>query len=209
MAEEDRIRVAAGVTRRDCCWGYYLEGSKEALRSGGFAREDWFPGNERDKRGRTIRTTHFEHEGRNWSCTMESKKRYLLRHHFTDEELERNRIREDFENAQTEEQKELGAMPATHDDYREQAARFVGGWMESLRAICDQPKYHGYRYSPDVITQLELKFQEIVGILETGRTFFDATARQSRVAEIKARSAKANPELKAFLDSVVKTSTSS
>lgn len=61
----DTTTVAPGVRRRECGWGYYLEGTKAALFAAGLAKQDWFAdGTESAGRGRIVRSKSFTENGR-------------------------------------------------------------------------------------------------------------------------------------------------
>ncbi len=87
MAEQ--YAVGEGVTRTDCFWGYYLEGTRDALMKAGLAEPEWFAdGTERNAHGRVVRTKYFKHAGRDCECVMEQRKGwYHLRFIYTPTEL--------------------------------------------------------------------------------------------------------------------------
>jgi len=56
--------IAPGITRQDCHWGYYLEGTKDALLLAGVAQSEWFlDGREKTRHGKIIRTVYAEQDG--------------------------------------------------------------------------------------------------------------------------------------------------
>src|SRR5260221_143145 len=90
MADSDTSTVAPGVTRRQCFWGYYLEGSKDALIASGLAHADWFiaPG-ERDKRGRVARSKKLKIDGHLVETRVPDKGPAFVGFHYTAQERER------------------------------------------------------------------------------------------------------------------------
>ena len=53
-----------------------------------------------------------------------------------------------------------------------------------------------------MLDELDIKAQEIRGLLEVGRTIFSAEVERARIAEIKAKTAAADPALQSFLERV-------
>lgn len=82
----DEINVAPGVSLRDCDWGCYLTGSKDALLGARLARSEWFPAGERDSAGRTIRMKKTKHEGRQILCRERRNGTYFVGIHFLAED---------------------------------------------------------------------------------------------------------------------------
>lgn len=63
--------IAPGVTRHNCDWGYYLEGSKDALLRAAMAEFEWFlDGREKTEYGKTIRTVYTEQDGIPIECVQ-------------------------------------------------------------------------------------------------------------------------------------------
>jgi hypothetical protein len=200
--------VAPGVTREDFHWGYMLEGRKEALLAAGLAKHEWFPdGVQRNNRGGIIRTVKFEHEGRGAYCRQERKNWFLVGINYSEEERDRwheaSELREEYEKALTDEKKEIAHMPTSHEQYREKSVRrWEIMFEERFTDIFGPHEYHGFSYAPEVLAAVDLKMAEIRGILETGRTLYSAERQQARIAEVRAKVAAADPDVRAFLDRV-------
>jgi hypothetical protein len=197
--------VAPGVERCECHSGYLLFGRKEDLLASKLVRPEWFPApGERNSRGQVCRTKNSEYEGRSIRCSQKSARRFCVRVDYSEEDRERHRERVHYEKLLAEEEKELRAMSTSADEYRMGAERWIVDTLESFIGTfaADHQKYDGYCYAPEVLEALDLKVQELRGILEIGRVFFNAAARAARLAEIKAKTAAANPDLRAFLGRV-------
>ena len=69
----DTTIVAPGVERFNCFWGYRLEGRKDELLRGGFARPKWFLDGRRKRHGRIMRTVYAEHAGVPVKCTQPAR----------------------------------------------------------------------------------------------------------------------------------------
>lgn len=205
----ETTQVAPGVVRHDCGWNrfHYLEGSRQALIASGLVRPEWLPNGERDSRGRVKRTRKSWVDGRLIQATKTSTHRHLVYFHRTPEEQGRAEGRWEYDKALADEQKELRGMPRSHEDYREETARTVEYVIDqmAIKFFCVPREFHGYYYAPEVIEELQIKVQEIREILEDGRTLFDRKAHQKRIAEVKSKTASADPELRKFLDSLQTT----
>lgn len=93
----DDITVAPGVTRSDNnCWGYILEGSKEALINSGLVLEAWFvePG-KKNKRGYMMRSKRQTVDGRRITTTVQTHGSCVARFRYTGAEAEAAKRRED------------------------------------------------------------------------------------------------------------------
>lgn len=200
----DRVDVAPGVVRTDWFWGYCLEGTKEDLLRAGFAKDEWFPSGERDKRGRVVRTKKLEVDGRLIECRQEGKERFRVYVHHSERERELAEARNELTRARDREHKELAALPASHDDYRQQYGAFAARAIESLVEGLCADGVGGYHYAPEVIDELRAKVGEIENILEIGRTLFDPNEKASRVAAIKVKTAEADPTFYSFMESLTK-----
>lgn len=63
--------IVPGVTLTNCHWGYYLEGTKDALLRSGLARSEWFlDGREKTRYGKTIRTVYTDQDGMRVECNQ-------------------------------------------------------------------------------------------------------------------------------------------
>lgn len=70
MINGDTTKPAPGVTRHECGWGYYLQGSMPALLASELAKPHWFScGIVRDKGGRCIRSKRLTEGGRSIHTT--------------------------------------------------------------------------------------------------------------------------------------------
>jgi len=204
--DDSEREVAPGVLRYDGPDFYYLQGRKDALVASGLVRPEWFPTlQERNKRGYVKRTRTVEHEGRRVECRQASTHKYLVYFSCTEEERTRREALKDFEEAQKSEDKEMRCLPSSHDEYRAETVERVERFVEHIITFfCGDSsmRWTGYSYAPEVLEEISLHFQEIRGLLETGRTVFDKQKQQARIAEIKSKTAAANPELRKFLGSL-------
>lgn len=104
-----------------------------------------------------------------------------------------------FQAALADERQETGWMPASHDAFRQRVSALL---MYELGDLIDSrcADDSGYSYAPEVMEAIREHLGEIGELLETGRTLFNAQGRRARIAELKARSAAADPDLRALLD---------
>ena len=66
--------IAPGIARYACHWGYYLEGTKDALLRAGMAKAEWFlDGHEKNRHGKTIRTVYTEQDGIPVECRQPAR----------------------------------------------------------------------------------------------------------------------------------------
>jgi hypothetical protein len=81
--------IAPGVARHDCHWGYYLEGTKDALLRAGVAESKWFlDGRKKAGHGKTIRTVYAEQHGVPVECTQPARGLCMVRFLTGKEELD-------------------------------------------------------------------------------------------------------------------------
>ena len=74
--------IFPGVTRGDAIYGYWLEGTKEALLRSGLAKPEWFlDGREKNPHGKTIRTVRVEQDGNCIECTQPARGLCEIRFH--------------------------------------------------------------------------------------------------------------------------------
>jgi hypothetical protein len=206
MAGMKLTTPAPGVKRTDSVRGFCLQGRKDALIASGLLRVEWFPTlTERNKRGNVVRTACTMHEGREIEIRHDGGQRYTAFCRHSDEERARYEEREQFEEAQAEEQKELAGMPTSHEAYRARAVRlFETMFEDTIVEFFGKRQYHGYSYAPEVLAAIEAKMQEAREILETGRTLYSQERQDARIAAIRAVTAEADPGLRAFLERVTK-----
>jgi len=128
MDDPDVTTVAQGVTRMQCCWGFVLEGQKEALIASGLALDEWFikPGL-LNKRGQVRRSKRLVVDGREIQTTLPAKGPATVQVRFT--EAECNAHEESEKNKQGH-QSASGRDPnlanlTSADDYRHALQRFV------------------------------------------------------------------------------------
>jgi len=66
--------IFPGVTRGDSVYGYWLEGTKDALLQSGMAKSEWFlDGREKNPHGKTIRTVYAEQDGIAVECNQPAR----------------------------------------------------------------------------------------------------------------------------------------
>jgi len=188
------------VQREDFYWGYILKGTKDALVATGCAKEDWFPsGQRRDKRGRVVRTICLKHDGRNVRCTWGRDSLFHLRFSYSEDEMGHFEAKQRFKLALAEEEKELRAMPNSHEEYRSRCSRVVSEMCQQIAShYCGAGKWHGYSYGPETFDALAMKVQEIRNLLETGRTSFSKSVHDRRIAEIRSQTSEADSEYSRF-----------
>jgi hypothetical protein len=198
--------VAPGVKRTDLSWGFYLEGTRDALITAGVANLEWFPtGREKNKRGQVSRTTYLKHDGRDVDVNDNKGdgRRCVVRVMYTPDEVVLKRQRAFYEEALAKERLELAFIPKTREEYRRNAARRMAGDLaQAIELDCTRDEYSGYRYAPEVIEELEGLAQEMVTLLQAGRTIFTPALQRARIAAIKSKTAAADPGLREFLDRV-------
>jgi len=83
----DTVTVAPGVTRNNCHWGYYLEGTMDALIASGLTKKSWFSDwSERRANGNVVRLKRLFIDGRNVETTRPARGECLVRVHYTQDE---------------------------------------------------------------------------------------------------------------------------
>jgi hypothetical protein len=170
------------VTREEYWWGYVLH----------------------NKRGCIVLTKRSINEGLPIECKQLADGRFELTILWPDEEAERCRAREAYERALAKERKALDCLPQSHEHYRSTCSQQAVRMMELIKNVYCATPLGGYVYAPEVLDELELKIQELRELLLNGWTLFLPEVRKARIAEIKAKTAAADPQLRALLDSLVR-----
>lgn len=201
------------------CWDDVYEGAKESLIAGGHALTDWFPTTPcPGKRAGTIKRV-FRVPGEHGAIVLRdlangkwkveisvSADEQAVRKMESEKRRDVIDKRREYEEALKDEEKELAHMPVSHEDYRAENVAYAERVLEMLVRWCGASKYDGYRYDQEALDEVERLSERIVATLETGRTLFSQSVHDARIAEVKAKTAALDPELRAFLDKVAKPS---
>lgn len=208
MAAVQVTTAAPGVARIDFALGYHLIGTKDALLSAGFALAEWFAdGSQRDKRGRARRTVRGEHDGKRFRCVREARKgTYQVTMYYVGAERDareeafyaRAAERSHGEAAKVIEAQRLNDLPATSAAYRARMATTGENIAREVRGLARRG-CGGYRYDDDAMEAIEDALAELAAALDVGRIVYSEREREKIVTAARAKTAKADAALQAFL----------
>ncbi len=204
MAEES---VSPGVICERFDWGFILTGTREALIRGAHAGDDWFEDGSRPGRkpGSRCRSKYFTHNGRAVRTQQVRGNSYRVFVHFTEVEQ-----REAARAAQVRAEKDaldraLAELPTDAKAYREWLHAVVAPALQAVFLACRSGR-GGFRLRiaphDDEINATIFALSEAI---KTAPVEFDASAKASAVLGIRARAAKRDVQLQAFIETQTST----
>jgi hypothetical protein len=205
---DSKTTVAPGVTRSEYWWGYYLNGSKEALLSAGLVQEDWLQdGTVRNKRGYVVRSMSLTIDGRRIKTNVANDKRQTVTvlMNFTKAELaagERAEGAREAAEAAAKAQREIEALPKNAKEARERAANLFEAFVGSQIKMAGNPKYDGYQLHAETISELQRLAGQMRNAIETGKVVFNRQARYVAEFKIRVQASKADPALQGFMQRI-------
>jgi len=117
MPDSRVTTITPGVTRQNCGWCELLYGKIERLVATGLVKQSWFAdGNQRDERGRVVRSKHLTIDGRHIKTTVLARGMCYVWIPYTPAEAEANRVEQPPELPKPEEKP---GVPGTISEYRE------------------------------------------------------------------------------------------
>lgn len=198
MANHENTTVAPGVTRTDCHWGYYLQGTRVDLLRAGLAKESWFPTGQRDKGGRGIRMVHTEIGNGSVLCLEAANGRCYVAIEPTREKRER----EQFEEAMAEANRKIEQLPIDADAFLKDTAERTEILVGECYEIFDCSKYNGYRLHADTLAEVERIGRHLVMAIENGKAIFNSADRAAAERKIRAEIAEHDPAAQRFMHAI-------
>lgn len=120
-------------------------------------------------------------------------------------DLRRRQAAEAMRRAKERADRDLAAIPSSHEDYRSRQITNFCMLLSIHRQYMQPTKFNGYSFDDATLRRFDKAAKELIAILEEGSTRFHAGRHTAAIAEIRAKVAKSDASLQAVLAAAVAT----
>ncbi len=197
---------------KEYSWGRIYQGTQENLIASGLVKLEWFPGIGTAKTATRIGMIDGEMKVLPFGkmATREQEKKGVIRIFkprkrefevyigFSDEDKDRQRLREEIEEQHATKKRALDSAPKNPGDFRKSRADLIKACLEGVRNLFCRAN-NGYHYSREVIEQAHDNLCDLFELAEDGKVFFDPKRQQYFLDDLEKKSEKEHPEFSAFM----------
>lgn len=193
-------------------WGRIYRGTKEALISARLVKQEWFPGPGTAKNATRIAivdgemkvlpfgkmATREQEEKGVIKIFKANKREFEAYISFTEEERDRQLLKQEIERQHAEKKKALDEAPESRADFSKDRSRTIRNFMEVVHNLFRRAD-NGFHYAPDVVEEAQDLIADLISLAANGRVCFDKKRQERFLEEVEEKATKAHPEFSAFM----------